>query len=34
MDNLQMSIGESQAEITHGELPTVKADATQLLSPT
>ena len=30
MENLQTSIQESAAEITHGELPTVRADGTQL----
>jgi PAS domain S-box-containing protein len=30
LDNLQTSIHETAAEITHGELPTVQADATQL----
>ena len=30
LDNLQTSIQESAAEITHGELPTVRADGTQL----
>jgi signal transduction histidine kinase len=30
LDNLQTSIGESAAEITHGQLPTIHADGTQL----
>ncbi len=30
LENLQTSIQESAAEITHGELPTVRADGTQL----
>ena len=30
LDNLQTSIQETAAEITHGELPTVQADGTQL----
>ena len=30
LGNLQASIEETAAEITHGELPTVRADGTQL----